>query len=201
LTDDVPMGGVKQQHMIRGQRVYLRPAERSDIPLFVRWLNDAETASFVTVRAPLSNVGEEHWFEQMTADHGKTRWFFVICQLDDDQPIGTTGLFDLDHVNGSAGFGIVIGEKRLWGRGYGTDAVNALVDFGFGELRLERIWLEVYEFNERGRRSYEKSGFILEGTERNAMFHRGRHINVQLMSLLHREWAALERPRSWDLGT
>ena len=59
--------------------------------------------------------------------------------------------------------GIVIGEKSLWGQGYGTDALNALLDFGFGELRLERIWLEVNDDNLRGKRSYEKCGFVLRG--------------------------------------
>jgi RimJ/RimL family protein N-acetyltransferase len=51
------------------------------------------------------------------------------------------------------------------GQGLGTDAMFALLDFGFGQLRLERMWLEVYDFNRRARRSYEKCGFVLEGTE------------------------------------
>lgn len=192
------MIGNGEQHMIRGERVFLRAAERSDIPLFVSWLNDAETASFLTARAPMSVAMEENWFEKMLDAHGRERWHFVMCLIDGGRPIGTIGLFDLDHVNGSAGVGIAIGEKPLWGQGYGTDALNALLDFGFGELRFERIWLEVNENNPRAQRSYEKCGFTLEGTERHAMFHRGKHYNVLLMSMLRDEWAALDRTRSWD---
>ncbi len=184
--------------ILRGRRVFLRAAERSDIPIFVRWFNDADLTSFITMRDPMSMAMEERWFEQMLQDHGKSRYHFVICRLEDRAPIGSLGLFDLDLVNGSAGIGISIGEKSLWGRGYGTDAMNALLDFGFGQLRLERLWLEVYEFNARARRSYEKSGFVLEGTQRRAMYKQGRFHDVHLMSILRDEWEAQERSRSWD---
>jgi RimJ/RimL family protein N-acetyltransferase len=184
--------------VIRGERIYLRASERSDIPLFVRWFNDAETISYLSMRAPMSLASEESWFNDMTARQGKSDYHFVICRLDDDSAIGTLGLFDIDHVNGSAGIGISIGEKSLWGQGYGTDAMLALLDFGFGALRLERMWLEVYDYNERGRRSYEKCGFVLEGTERHAIFKNGAHHDILLMSILRHEWAGQARKKSWD---
>ncbi len=184
--------------IIRGERVYLRSTERSDVPTFVRWFNDGETLAYIGMRAPMSEAGEEQWFTEMTAREGKDAYHFVMCRLEDDKPIGTIGLFNIDHLNGSAGIGITIGEKELWGQGYGTDAMNALLDFGFGQLRLERMWLEVHDFNERGRRSYEKSGFVLEGVERHAIYKMGRFIDVLLMSILRDEWAAQERKRSWE---
>jgi RimJ/RimL family protein N-acetyltransferase len=187
--------------VIRGERVYLRSPERSDIPTFVRWFNDSETISYLSMRAPMSEAAEEQWFTEMTTHDGKDAYHFVMCRLEDDSPIGTIGLFRVDIVNGNAGIGIAIGEKSLWGRGLGTDAMNALLDFGFGQLRLERLWLEVYDFNARGRRSYEKSGFVLEGTERHAIFKRGEFHDVQLMSILRDEWAAQERKRTWDYET
>jgi RimJ/RimL family protein N-acetyltransferase len=184
--------------MLRGERTYLRPAERSDIPIFVRWLNDAETSGFLSLRAPLSEPLEEKWFERMLESQGKDAYHFVICRHDDDAPIGTIGLFSMDSTNGNAGIGISIGERQLWGKGYGTDAMFALLDFGFGELRLERLWLEVYEFNARARRSYEKCGFVLEGTARKAIFRHGRHHDVHLMAILRDEWAAQQRRRAWE---
>jgi len=198
LTELVTDSSTKIRHLIRGERVYLRPAERNDIPYFVRWFNDAETASFLSLRAPMSIAAEEQWFERLQADNGKSRWHFVMCLLATGRPIGTIGLFDVDEVNGSAGMGIMIGEKSLWGKGLGTDALNALLDFGFGELRLERIWLEVNDDNLRGKRSYEKCGFKFEGTERHAMYRDGRHRDIDLMSILRDEWSALTRRRSWE---
>jgi RimJ/RimL family protein N-acetyltransferase len=186
--------------ILRGQKVWLRAPERADIPLFVAWLNDSRVLHFLAGRAPLSTAAEERWFDQMLERQGKDFYPLVICLLDSGRAIGTCALMEVDRDNGRAGFGIFIGEPRLWGRGYGTDALNAIVDFGFGELRLERIWLDCYTFNARGRRSYEKAGFKVEGTQRRAIFHRGQHHDVWTMAILRDEWAALDRPRSWDLA-
>jgi RimJ/RimL family protein N-acetyltransferase len=185
--------------IIRGHSVFLRAAEREDIPDFLRWLNDDATTRFLALRSPLSRPLEERWFEQMLERQGKDALHFVICRLDDERAIGTIGLFEIDRDNGSAAVGIAIGELDQVGRGLGTDALNALVDFGFGELRLERIWLDVYDFNTRAVRSYEKAGFSLEGRLRRARFGRGEFHDVLRMSILRDEWAALDRPRSWQL--
>ena len=75
-----------------------------------------------------------------------------------------------------------------------------LVGLGFGQLRLERLWLEVYDYNARARRSYEKCGFTLEGTERHAIYKHGRHHDVHMMSILSEEWAAQPRRKSWEYG-
>jgi diamine N-acetyltransferase len=192
--------GTAATPILRGRSVYLRAGERADVPQFVRWMNDARMARFLTRRAPIGHPDEERWFEGMVERQGREGWFFVISLIEGDRPIGTTGLFELDANNGSAGLGISIGDPADWSRGWGTDALNALVDFGFGELRLERIWLDVYDFNARARRSYDKAGFTLEGTLRHAHFHRGRHIDVHRMAILRDEWTALDRPKSWDLN-
>jgi RimJ/RimL family protein N-acetyltransferase len=187
-------------HMVRGEKVYLRPSEREDLPRFVRWFADAETSRGLKLRAPFSLAQEEEWFTGMLARQGENNWHFVICRLADDEPIGTAGLHDVDHENGVAEFGISIGEKAEWNQGYGTDALHAICDFGFGELRLHRIELEVYAGNDRARRSYEKAGFTLEGTLRERHFTQGRREDVQLMALLRSEWEAQDRRRAWELN-
>ena len=183
--------------IIRGQHVYLRAAERADLPTFVRWFNDAEVLENLAMFAPMSHVAEEAWFETMLAEQGRTRYHFVICMLTDDRPIGTIGLEEINERDGRAEFGIAIGERAEWGKGYGTDATRAICDFGFGELRLERISLLVYQGNARGRRAYEKAGFVHEGTMRRAHFARGEHHDVHVMSLLRDEWLGLTHRRSW----
>jgi RimJ/RimL family protein N-acetyltransferase len=183
---------------IRGERVYLRPAERADIELFVRWLSDAEVTRHLAIRAPFSRAMEEKWFDEMLARQGKEAYHFVICLLDGDRAIGTTGFHHVNYEDGHASFGISIGEKSEWSKGYGTDALRAICDFGFGQLRLERIGLMVYADNARGRRAYEKAGFVHEGTLRHAHYARGTHHDVHVMSLLRAEWDALPHARSWD---
>jgi RimJ/RimL family protein N-acetyltransferase len=171
--------------------IYLRAAERSDIPLFVAWFNDRRTSRTLGIRAPMSIPMEEAWFDAMVADQGKTRYLFTACLLADDRAIGNIGLFELDHVNGSAGLGIMVGDVADRGRGYGTDMLRAMLDFGFGELRLERIWLDVFDFNPAARRLYERVGFQVEGTLRHSIFREGRYGDTFRMSMLAGEWRAL----------
>ena len=177
----------------RGERVYLRPADRQDLPTFVRWFNDADVLRNLVGRAPMSEAAEAQWYDRMLAAQGTTDYHFVICLLEDKRPIGTVGLHGLDLVNGNAEFGIAIGEKAEWGKGYGTDATRAICRFGFGELRLERISLYYYDGNDRGRRTYEKAGFVHEGTLRRAHYANGEHRDVYIMSILREEW--LRQPR------
>lgn len=187
--------------LIRAERVYLRPAERGDLETFVRWFADADVTRYLRARVPFSQAAEEKWFDQMVEKQGKSDFHFVICLIEDGRPIGTAGLHDIDLENGKAEFGISIGEKAEWNKGFGTETLRAICDFGFGQLRLERIYLEVYDGNEAGKRAYQKAGFVTEGALRNAHFADGQHHDALIMSLLRDEWLVQERPKSWDLTT
>lgn len=188
------MGSLPERRpIIRGELVYLRAPERSDIGDFVRWFNDADVLHHLSMYAPISEAAETAWFDRMLAAQGTTDFHFVICLLAGDRAIGTAGLHGIDHVNGSADFGIAIGEKDEWDKGFGTDALRAICDFGFGQVRLERIGLLVYEGNARGMHAYQKAGFTMEGTMRRAHYAHGRHEDVHVMSLLRDEWQALKR--------
>jgi RimJ/RimL family protein N-acetyltransferase len=168
--------------------VYLRAAEREDIPRFVAWLNDYRTSRTLALSAPLSIPMEEAWFEGIVAEQGNGRYLFTACLIADDRPIGNVSLFDLDHVNGNAGVGIMIGDAADRGRGHGTDMLEALLRFGFASLRLERIWLDVFDFNPRARLVYERIGFQHEGVLRHAIFREGRFVDLRRMSILSGEW-------------
>jgi RimJ/RimL family protein N-acetyltransferase len=181
------------RHIIEGERVFLRPFEKGDAEVYHRWRADGDVAALAGLPLPLS-LGQ---IEQRIGDkQADSQYAYVICLREDERPIGEVLLFEVDRLNGSAELGILIGEKEEWGRGYGTDAVNALVDFGFEALRLERIWLEVWTENGRARRAYEKAGFVHEGTLRHDRYEGGRFTDGHVMSLLRHEWLALERRRS-----
>jgi len=175
---------------IQHGRVYLRPPERSDIPLFVSWFNDWRTARTLGLRAPLSTATEERWFDGMIGRQGSSDYVFVACLLEDDRPVGNCGLHDIDPENGGAMLGIAVGRPDDQGQGLGSDMLRALLGFGFGQLRLERIWLDVYDANPGARRVYERVGFVYEGTLRHDAFREGRYLDVVRMSILADEWRA-----------
>jgi diamine N-acetyltransferase len=170
--------------------VYLRPAERHDVPLFVRWLNDLRTTRTLLMFGPMSETSEERWFEQMLEHQGKDRWHFVVCRRADDRPVGVLDLHDVDLRNGSASLGILIGDPADTGQGYGSDALRALVGFGFDQLRLERIELDVFDYNEGARRVYERVGFRHEGTLRRAVYRDGAFHDIHRMAILRDEWSS-----------
>jgi RimJ/RimL family protein N-acetyltransferase len=182
-------------HIIAAGRVYLRPFEPSDAELYRRWRADADPMSLAGwhERAPLSLAQVEQRIAKLVTDPEDDFITFLICLVEDDRPIGEAMLADIDRRNGSAQLGIFIGETGDWGKGYGTDAVNAIVDFGFAELRLERIWLNVWTENARAARAYEKAGFVHEGTVRNDRFEHGEYTSGHLMAILRSEWESLPR--------
>lgn len=184
---------------LRGERVYLRPLEPTDAEIVHRWYEDTRVQTLMG-DPPMSLAARRRRYEEAVTGDGPNVLRFVICRLDDDTPIGRTDLFDIDRDNGSLAFGIAIGDPALWGQGLGTDAVNAIVDFAFGQLRMERVWLDTDDVNARAQAAYKKAGFSVEGRLRHAWFQDGRWSDDIRMSLLRDEWAALPRRKSWDLA-
>jgi RimJ/RimL family protein N-acetyltransferase len=118
-------------------------------------------------------------------------FFFMIRTLEDDRLIGDIGLGGLQWNLGEAWAGIAIGERETWGKGYGTDAMHILLRYAFCELNLHRVTLNVFEYNQRAIRSYEKAGFVVEGRERQFMQRGGRRWDVVYMGILRQEWEKL----------
>jgi RimJ/RimL family protein N-acetyltransferase len=117
------------------------------------------------------------------------RFPFAIFTIADDRLIGQCVLFRQDVRNRFGRMGIVIGAPRNRGRGYGTDALRILANYGFNELNLHRLEIEVFAFNEAAIRSYEKVGFKREVTKRQALYRDGTYHDVLIMGLLRQEWA------------
>ncbi len=87
-----------------------------------------------------------------------------------------------------ASFGILIGDKAAWGKGYGSEATRLMLRHAFETLNLNRVWLHVYEYNQRGIRAYEKVGFRREGVLRQDTFRDGRYWDTIAMAVLREEW-------------
>lgn len=172
--------------MISGKKVRLRAIEREDIPTFLKWLNDSEVQRYLSrTPFPLSFAEEEIWFERQLNDE-RSRIFAI--ETEKGVHIGNIGLHEIDYKNGRTNLGIMIGEKGYWDQGYGTDAVRTLLRFAFQELNLHRVSLEVFDFNKRAIRCYEKCGFRHEGVAREDTFRDGKRQDKILMGILHQEF-------------
>ncbi len=175
--------------MIYGEHLRLRGVERSDIPRFYEWLNDPEVTDGLALYLPLSMTDEEKWFEKIAqADQAEKPLAIDLKDGEGWRLIGNSGFFGIEWQNCSAEFGIFIGDKSAWNQGYGTEAVELILKHGFETLNLHRIYLRVYSTNPRARRSYEKAGFVTEGTLREAVYRHGKYADIHIMSVLRSEW-------------
>ena len=184
--------------MLRGELVWLRALGKADFIDETGAINHPDTGPNLGLKMPWGPEGTAELAQQILTQQGKTLYAFAICALGESRAIGNVSLRDMDRENGSAEMAIVIVDRAFQGRGYGTDALNCIVDFGFGEQRLERIYLHVFDFNHRARRSYEKAGFSVDATLRHARFHHGQPHDVHVMAILRDEWLAQDRLRAWD---
>jgi RimJ/RimL family protein N-acetyltransferase len=183
--------------ILRGERVYLRAVEPEDAEHIHRWYQHADTARLMG-EWPRSLARRRMDAETATREAGRDWFAFVICLIADDTPIGRADVFEVDRLNGSAGFGMAIGEHGWRGMGLGTETVNVILDFCFGQLRLERVWLVTDSVNERAQHMYAKAGMVEEGRLRRAFFQDGIFQDDVRMAILREDWQRLERRRSWD---
>ena len=189
--------GPRPNPLVRGELVYLRAIEPEDAELVHRWYSHADTARLMGEwpRSLARRLADT----QAAATSTDRTWFaFIICRLEDDRPVGRIDVFEIDRTDGSAGFGLAIGEHDARGLGLGGDAVNAMLDFCFGQLRLERVWLVTDSVNVRAQHVYEKAGLVHEGLLRKAFYQDGVFQDDIRMAILRSEWEALNRKRSWD---
>jgi len=177
--------------MFTGELVILGPVQRDYLPRYVEWLNDWELRRFLApiLPHPYTLEDEEGWFNRQREEQNARRFAILTCA--EGRLLGDCGLHQLDWTNRHAIFGIFIGDKDYWGKGYGTDATRALLRYAFEEANLHRIELEVFAFNSRAIRMYEKVGFRVEGTRKRALFRESTWHDEHIMAILRDEWAAL----------
>ena len=170
-----------------GERIYLSPKAVDDeaAEKFAEWLNDFETTDYIGQDTNLININKEKEFLAKLADEEAN---FDIVTLDGDKLIGTIGLNKIDHIHRTGTVGIFIGDKDYRSKGYGTEAMKLLLDYGFSYLNLNNIYLTLMEFNERALNCYKKCGFKEIGRRRKCVFIDGKYYDKILMDILAEEF-------------
>jgi len=170
-----------------GRKVRLRPIREEDLARIVRWRNDPQILSRLLSHRKLTIEKQREWFAKLPGDESKRS--FIIETLD-GRAVGQGGFGSIDAHSRTAELGVMIGERSEQGRGYGSEAVRLLAEYGFGGLGLHRIQLRVLEGNDRALGIYRKLGFRDEGRLREAIFKDGRFLDVLLLGMLAGELRA-----------
>lgn len=172
--------------MIRGKRVYLRPLEEKDTDLILKWRNDPEIMEKMISSHPISREEHLRWFHGLQKKNDRLE--FVIVIINEEQPIGTVSLKAIDLQHSKAELGKLIGERKYRRKGYATEATKLLVEYGFKELGLNRIYARVLEHNEANIQLNKKLGFKIEGILQEDVYKNGTFVNVVLMALLKKNY-------------
>jgi len=159
---------------------------------YVGWTKDSEYMRLLdsNVSAPISVKKITEWNEKDLEKVAPIEYYFLIRTLEDERLVGVIGLDGNMIAHAEAFVGIGIGERELWGKGYGTDAMRIILRYAFTELNLRRVSLNTFEYNPRAIRSYEKVGFVHEGRVRGEVHRSGKRWDVIFMGILREEWLA-----------
>ena len=170
---------------LRGKKTVLRPLMESDIPLLQKWINDPDVRQFLKRIFPAMEADEREWLERTHKNPDKDVVLMIVV---DDQPIGTMGLHGINWKDRVATTGAMIGEKSYWGKGYGTDAKMALLNYAFNTLGLRKIMSRVYAFNHRSLAYSLHCGYKIEGRLKNQRFAHGRYWDEIILGLFKNQW-------------
>jgi RimJ/RimL family protein N-acetyltransferase len=173
--------------MLIGQKVCLGPLLRDDAPLVFNWLNTVTLAHLNGPYRPTDQIGFDGWFANLGNDHSKV--MFAIRKQGDLRLLGYIQVTSIHPIFRTAEMGIVIGDPRDRGHGYGQEAVAMALQHCWNDLNLHRVTLYVVGDNPRAVHTYAKAGFREEGRMRAAAYVDGRHVDVVVMGLLRSEAA------------
>ncbi|QGU94551.1 GNAT family N-acetyltransferase [Clostridium bovifaecis] len=174
--------------MYYGSKVKLRSYKKEDIAIAYEYMNDNELKRLLVNKIPYPMIleQEENWFKSLL--DLKDSYNFAIEDLETGKYIGGCGINSVNWLSRIATVGIFIGDKNYWGKGYGTDAMEALVKFIFEQMNMNKVKLNVFDFNKRAKICYEKCGFKVEGILRQELFRDGRYCDEYVMGILFEDW-------------
>lgn len=174
--------------------VRLRELMLEDIEDRYQWCLDKEVTKHLNVPEqypPFSREETENWIKLCMS---KKNGYEQRAILDEHgKHIGWIDLKQIDLINEQAELGIAIGDRNYWGKGYGLAAMKAMLQYGFTELNLNKIWLRVDFDNAKAIKSYRRMGYVEEGVLRQDRKRKGEFIDRLRMSILKEEFLSLNQ--------
>jgi RimJ/RimL family protein N-acetyltransferase len=176
--------------------VRLRPIRVADADTCFGWLSDPDVARYLGLFQPPTTVeAERAWIARVVSDEEYQRVF--VIEDESGRAIGTCGLRGIDREAGSAFLGIMIGDTRVWDRGYGTAATRDLVALAFASLNLQEVRLSCHADNRRALRCYRKVGFAVDSDHRDPGVYGRAEVR---MVINHASWQAQQEAGEEDVG-
>lgn len=174
--------------MITGKFVGIRAIEKEDLSLLRDWRNIPTFRKNFREHRELGMYNQERWFEKTVLNPND--FMFVIEKLDNQKIIGAAGLLYINWIIRSADFSFYIGHDELYiDDKYAPDAIRLLLTYGFNNLNLNKVWMELYEFDKKKLKIFiDTFKFKVDGTLRQNAFEDGKYFDSHIISLLKSEF-------------
>lgn len=164
-------------------KVYLRLMTPEDTDDIVRWRNSDSVRTNFIYQKLFTRQSHEQWIETMV-NTGKVVQM-IICMCENDAPVGSVYIRDIDTTHHKGEYGIFIGEESARGCGIGTAAAKLMIRYAFEELQLHRLFLRVFADNAQAMGSYEKAGFVKEAYLKDDVCIDGVYRDIVLMAVIN----------------
>lgn len=171
---------------LEGKNIFLRTIEKTDLTDNYRdWFNDSEVCTFNDHhRFPMYSEQMLDYFNEII--RSKNNLVLAIIDKLTKKHVGNISLQNIDTVNRSAEFAVIIGDKEFWGRGIGEEAGKLIIEQGFNQLNLHRIYCGTSEDNVAMQKLAVKLGFLEEGRQKEGLFKNGKYKDIIIFGLVRK---------------
>ncbi len=179
----------KYARKIIGDNIYLSPISLDDVEEYTHMVNNniVSVGLGSAVYASIYCADRElDVLKSLRMSHN-----FAVRLIENDELLGNIGFNDIDSVNKAGTLGIMLGNEKYYGKGYGKEALLLLLDYGFSLLNLRNIVLYVFEYNEIAYNLYKKVGFKEVGRIRKRQELMGKFYDSIVMDILNEEFESL----------
>lgn len=169
--------------LLQGDKIRLVPIEKKHLDDIMKGWNNPVMRKFLNPFIPYSREIEIQWIDNAIGKIKELKSLTFVIEKNDGKFLGTCGTTEIDWISRSTEIGIAIHSPDEWGKGYGTEALELLIDYLWKALNLERLELSVYAFNERAISVYKKLGFVEWGRAHKKRYVEGKYEDVIYMEL------------------
>lgn len=174
--------------MFQGKYVNLRPLEEEDLKLLRDWRNSKDVRKTTREYRLLNMINQKKWFESIHTENPPKHIMFGVENKNKKNLTGVTGLTYIDWKNKHAEISIYLSSKNWQKTKEAKDTVNTIIEYGFEELNLHRLWVEIFQISKENIELFEQLKFVKEGILRDKVWRQGKWWNSILYSKLSTEY-------------
>lgn len=169
--------------LLISDRLELRPLNLSFCTQkYVDWMNDPEVYKYLETGGDYTTVKLRDYLADVEK---KNILFWAIVIRESDQHIGNIKIDPIHPIHGLGEYGIMMGEKSEWGKGYAYEASKLAITYCFSEGKLRKINLGVAENNASAVNLYKKLGFLTEGIHKHHLLYNSQYLTLLRMALFN----------------